>query len=180
MGIPISAGPIGGNYVKTTKPFVLGLLSIAAFVLAGCSHHNLHDTRGAKVGILTCESVPESEFSLLIHSNVKVKCSIEHAGIKDKYKGDMGVAFGIDLKWKREQTLRWAVVSATGAKAGRGFLAGRFVGAKASATLGYGGGVKVLSGGGKNHITLQPLAVSNSKGLGLAAGMAYLNLKRSK
>ena len=55
------------------------LIAVAALVLAGCSHHNLHDTRGAKVGILTCESVPESEFSLLIHSNVKVKCSIEHA-----------------------------------------------------------------------------------------------------
>ena len=43
-----------------------------------------------------------------------------------------------------------------------------------SVTLGYGGGAGALVGGSDSNLTLQPLALEGSKGLGVAAGASYL------
>ncbi len=156
----------------------LGLGAAAALLLAGCSHHNVHQTRGVELGVLTCRSVPGTGITLLIHSVVDVECEIHHSGIEDHYVGQAGIALGLDLRWERNETTRWAVVAAASKlDEPRGFLAGRYVGPKASLTLGDGGGVSVLFGGGKRQISLQPFAFQRNKGAGVAGGVGYLYLE---
>jgi hypothetical protein len=149
----------------------------AVLLAAACSHHNMHETRGVKVGVLTCKNIPDSNFSLLIHSTTDVECTIEHSGIEDKYKGEAGVALGVDLNWNRNETLRYTVFATHGADEPRGFLAGRFTGVKAGASLGMGGGLQVLVGGGKEHITLQPLVLETTTGMSVHGGLGYLYLE---
>jgi hypothetical protein len=63
---------------------------------------------------------------------------------------------------------------------GAGGLAGKFVGGKGSVTLGYGAGAGVLVGGSDRNLTLQPLALEGSKGLGVAGGVSYLTLEHKR
>jgi hypothetical protein len=156
---------------------MLAALSGAVLLAAACSHHNVHNTRGAKVGVLTCKNIPDTNFSLLIHSTTDVECTINHSGIEDRYKGEAGVALGVDVHWKRNETLRYTVFAMHGADEPKGFLAGRFTGPKLGASLGAGGGLQVLIGGGKQHITLQPLALETTTGLSVHGGLGYLYLE---
>lgn len=156
---------------------VSGLVASAALLLAGCSHHNVHQTRGLRLGVLTCRTVPGTGISLFIHSVVDVECEIRHSGIEDHYVGQAGIALGLDLRWQRNETTRWTVLAAASfLHEPRGFLAGRFVGPKASLTLGGGAGVEVLFGGGERQIALQPIGVQTSTGAGVAGGIGYLYL----
>jgi len=152
-------------------------VAAAALLIAGCSHHNVHQTRGIRLGVLTCRTVPGTGISLFIHSVVDVDCVINHSGIEDHYDGQAGIALGLDLRWERNETTRWGVLAASSAlEEPRGFLAGRFVGPKASLTVGGGAGVEVLFGGGERQIALQPLGVQTSTGAGVAGGIGYLYL----
>ena len=54
---------------------------------------------------------------------------------------------------------------------------GTYVGASASATVGVGVGANALVGGSNNTIALQPLSVQGQTGLGVAAGVAGLELR---
>ena len=152
------------------------ILAGATALGIGCSHHNVHDTRAVKIGVLTCESVPGSHFSMLVHSSTDFDCVMHHSGMEDRYRAEAGVGLGVDAHWRKTETLRFSVFS-THAGEPRGFLAGRFVGARASATLGVGGGAKVLVGGGDRHLTLKPLALSTNTGVGVSAGLAHLTLE---
>ena len=46
--------------------------------------------------------------------------------------------------------------------------------------LGIGLGAKVLVGGGRNQFTLQSLAIEQTKGFGVAAGLGYLYLEKGR
>ena len=63
---------------------------------------------------------------------------------------------------------------------GPGALAGGYVGATAQATIGAGGAVNVLVGGGSKQISLQPVSVEGSTGLNVAGGLAEVELKYVK
>jgi len=156
--------------------FISTLGGVVLSVVA-CSHHNVHETTGVKVGVLVCKSIPDTSMSLLIHSTTDVECTISHSGIEDKYKGEAGVALGVDIHWNRSETLRYTVIATHGADEPKGFLAGRFTGVKAGASLGAGGGLQVLVGGGKQHLTLQPLALETTTGLSVHGGLGYLYLE---
>ena len=56
-------------------------------------------------------------------------------------------------------------------------LRGSFVGAAADASLGIGAGAKVLVGGNKNSVVLQPLSVQGQTGVNLAVGVSGLKLE---
>jgi len=56
-------------------------------------------------------------------------------------------------------------------------LSGTYLGGQASATVGVGGGVAVMVGGGDQSFSLQPLALEVNSGLGAAAGIGYLSLE---
>ncbi len=134
---------------------------------------------GFKIGVLTCQSDPSTQKNLIVSSSVKVDCELKYNnGKADHYTGESGVAAGVDLNWKRTDVLKYAVLSASqDATPGAGGLAGKFMGGKGSVTLGYGAGAGVLVGGSDKNLTLQPLALEGSKGLGVAAGVSFLTLQ---
>jgi len=83
---------------------------------------------------------------------------------------------GIDIGVTRGGTLFWAVF-ARNSQIGRGTLRGSYVGASANVALGLGLGAKVLIGGSRRTITLQPLSVEGQIGVNLALGVARLTLR---
>jgi len=58
-----------------------------------------------------------------------------------------------------------------------GALAGKYLGAGASATAGVGVGARALIGGVDNSISLQPLSLSGSKGFGASAVISGMVLR---
>jgi hypothetical protein len=62
-------------------------------------------------------------------------------------------------------------------RVGPGDLAGSYGGASASATAGVGVGANALVGGSNNTIALQPVSVQGQTGLGVAAGIAGMELR---
>jgi hypothetical protein len=69
----------------------------------------------------------------------------------------------------------WAVLAPTTNPA-PGSLAGTYVGATGSATVGVGVGANVLVGGSANSISLQPLSIEGNTGLNVAGGIAEMSL----
>ena len=59
---------------------------------------------------------------------------------------------------------------------GPGSLAGTFVGATGSASVGVGVGANVLFGDFGNSISLQPLSIEGNKGVNVAGGIAAMTL----
>ncbi|MGH8545077.1 MAG: DUF992 domain-containing protein [Gammaproteobacteria bacterium] len=133
---------------------------------------------GTELGILTCKKIPGSEKNLLIHSSAGFDCAYKTAGgFEEKYKGEAGIALGLDLSWTKESTIAYTVMGvAKGAKLPPGELVGTYTGGTASAAFGLGTGAKVLVGGGKTNVALSPLALEASKGFGASAGIGYLTL----
>ena len=72
--------------------------------------------------------------------------------------------FGVDIGYTQGGVIIWTVVSPTAALV-PGALAGNYVGATASATVGVGVGANALIGGFNNQITLQPLSIEANRGL---------------
>jgi len=159
------------NIVKYVLSFTL--LAIPMQALAETS-------AGARIGVLTCKTVPGSGFSLIVHSTEDVKCAFKStSGGIEHYKGETGVGLGFDMSYDRHTTLVYAVMSAN-YKAGAHQLAGKYFGGGASATVGVGVGAQALIGGGRKNISLQPLALSGSEGAGVSAGITYLYLEPDK
>lgn len=134
-------------------------------------------TAGTKVGQLTCHQVPGSRLNLVVHSTADVKCEFKSTagGSVERYKGETGVGFGIDLNFKQDESLVFAVFSAD-FKPGTNQLAGKYGGVGGSVAVGAGVGAQVLLGGNNRTISLQP-AVTTSTGSGAAAGITYLYLE---
>jgi len=83
---------------------------------------------------------------------------------------------GVDIGVTRGGTLFWAVF-ARNSQIGQGTLRGNYVGASGNVAIGLGLGAKVLIGGSRRTITLQPLSVEGQIGLNLALGVANLTLR---
>jgi len=163
--------------MKRWKPLAAGMVVAGASVLAPLAPA-LGDG-GVKVGVLHCRNIPGTRSTLIIRSSVGISCRFETPGGTEYYKGETGIALGIDLNVKKTERMAFTVLMATGnTTVGAYSLTGKYYGAKASATLGGGAGVSVLVGGGDDSVTLQPLAVEGSYGLGAAGGLGYLYLER--
>jgi len=129
---------------------------------------------GSKIGILTCETVKGTRLNLIIRSTVDVQCVFDDGKSKEKYVGETGIGLGVDLNITKDAVMKYAVFAATDYKAGDFALKGRYGGGKAAATIGVGAGAAVLVGGGDDSISLQPVALEGSTGLGAEAGLTYL------
>lgn len=162
-------------HIKPSHLFVA--MVVAAPLLAFGAANDAHAQAGVEVGILECQSVPGSKRNLLIHSTQQVTCVFESAdGSTERYGGETGIGFGIDLQLESDETLFYTVLSGTGDR-GKSTLAGRYVGAEVSAEVGVGGTAAVFIGGGDDSITLQPVALGvRTGGVGVAAGVGYLTL----
>jgi hypothetical protein len=83
---------------------------------------------------------------------------------------------GLDIGITRGGTLLWRVF-ARNSQIGRGTLRGNYVGASGNVALGVGLGAKLLIGGSRRSIVLQPLSVEGLIGINLALGVANLTLR---
>ncbi|MEM7614588.1 MAG: DUF992 domain-containing protein [Pseudomonadota bacterium] len=129
-----------------------------------------------EAGILTCELDDATNFVVISQSTYT--CIFNNASDEmpdEIYTAEFG-KLGIDLTVTEAETLKWAVVSATG-RFDEGLISGEYIGASADAALGGGAGVRVLVGGLDDSFTLQPLSVSGSKGIGVAAGLESMSLE---
>ncbi len=158
--------------------FVLTLSLAAVFGAPGARA----DHAGIKLGVLRCDQIPGTGINLLIHSTVQVRCVFTSAtgGGQAFYKGETGIGLGIDLNWNKSETILFTVLGATGNVGGPHPLAGKYLGGRVSVSVGIGAGVQVMVGAGKNHLTLQPLALESARGFGAAAGLGYLYLEASR
>ena len=156
------------------KNAIFSLVSATAMLLLPLTQAEA----GTELGILTCKKIPGSEKNLLIHSSAGFDCVYKTTGgFEETYKGEAGIALGLDLSWTKESTVAYTVIGAAGVtKSQPGELVGTYTGGTASAAFGLGVGAKVLVGGGKSNIALSPLALEASKGLGASAGLGYLTL----
>jgi len=128
--------------------------------------------------VLTCNVVPGSRVNLLIRSTADVECTYENGGVTEDYRGETGIALGLDLSFRSNEKMVFTVFAATddvrpGAKA----LGGKYVGGQVSAAAGLGLGAKALVGGGAKNIGLQPLALETSTGIGIAGGLGFLYIE---
>ena len=151
---------------------------VAAVVLAGAAPVAAQDKKGATVGMLRCNEA--SGWGLVFGSTRDLKCV---------FTGDKGTPsirltgkiskFGVDLGFKENAVILWGVVS-TSDKFAPGQLAGKYVGVTAEVGWAVGLGANVLVGGSNKGFALQPISVSASNGINLAAGVAEVELQAAK
>ncbi len=155
---------------------IAGLLYLTAAFETGAA-----EDPGLKIGVLTCKKVKNGGVNLLIHSSAQVTCVFTSRNGIEKYQGETGIMLGIDLEWDAAKNAIFTVFSLTNDKNKESYsLSGKYIGARASATIGVGLGVQVLVGAGENHFTLQPLVIEDKVGFGAAAGIGYLYLEADK
>ena len=131
-----------GTLMHATRIVVLAVLTAATVV--GLTPSARADA-GVRIGALACEAVPGTRLNLLIMSSVDVKCVFNGLNGRETYKGETGIALGADLNLKGVERISFAVLAATSAyQVGSYALAGRYVGAKASASVGVGAWSKPL------------------------------------
>ncbi len=108
-----------------------------------------------KVGVLHCKNVPGTRTTLLIRSSVDITCKFETPGGTEYYRGETGIALGVDLNVTKTERMAYTMFMTTGDTAvGAYSLAGKYYGAKGSATVVGGVGVAVLVGGNSDNVTL--------------------------
>ena len=128
---------------------------------------------GAQVGTLNCNVA--SGWGFVFGSSRALRCTFAPAsGPAEHYSGSIQ-RFGVDIGFTQAGVLIWAVLAPTSNLA-PGALAGNFVGATGSATVGVGAGANVLVGGSNKTVSLQPLSIQGNTGLNVAAGVAALTL----
>lgn len=128
----------------------------------------------AQAGTLTCKG--GSGVGMILGSKKHYDCVFKRAkGPSETYEASV-TKIGLDLGFTSSSTIVWAVFSSSNELSPKA-LAGEYVGASADASLGIGAGTKVLVGGSKNTISLQPLSVQGQKGLNLSVGVADMKLR---
>ncbi len=157
------------------------VLTVGLFVIvvSAAGPANAKGDLGMNIGILTCTAVPGSGYNFIITSSVDIECEFTDPTKQTEYYiGETGIGLGVNLNFKAEEKIGFSVfTTSSGYKIGSHGLAGKYGGAKASATVGVGVGAAVLIGGGASGFSLQPLALEANKGFGAAAGLGYLYLQ---
>jgi hypothetical protein len=128
-----------------------------------------------EVGALDCGVAPSVSF--LIGSVRELSCAFRpnRGGPIHHYRGVVR-RLGVDVGVSAGGRLLWAVYAPT-RRIHRGDLVGNYGGASAGVAAGAGIGANALWGGSNNTIALQPLSVEGSVGVGIAAGIAGLELR---
>src|SRR5215218_9270831 len=145
-------------------------LLIASFAAA----HAQQPMQRVQVGILECRGGASVGF--VVGSVTNLGCVLRTEGLpEDRYVATIRKV-GLDLGITQESALAWGVFAPV-ARLGPGDLAGNYVGAQGSASVGVGIGGNALIGGSANSIALQPLSVQGQVGLSVAAGLESLELR---
>ncbi len=166
--------------MKNLKLFKSITLALAVASALAFNPANAADNAGMQIGILKCSVVPGSRVNLLVRSTADVSCTFNNQGTLERYQGETGIALGLDLSFKSNESMAFAVISASSdSRPGAYALAGKYVGGQASAAVGVGVGAKVLVGAGNQSLSLQPLALETSTGLGASAGIGFLYIEKA-
>lgn len=116
-------------------------------------------------------------FGLLVISSKPFDCKFTPAkgGASHYYRARV-TNLGVDIGITGPTVLVWTVLTSTTSLA-KGHLAGQYLGVGAEASAGIGAGAKLLIGGFKKSIALQPLAVQGQTGVNIAYGVSGLRLR---
>jgi hypothetical protein len=130
---------------------------------------------GAKAGLLTCNLGPS--IGLVIGSRQHMQCRFapDNGGAPESYSGTI-TRVGLDIGLRAGGAMAWAVFAPSSGLR-HGALRGNYVGASGDASIGLGGGGKLLVGGSHRTISLQPLSLQGQVGINLALGVAGLALR---
>ena len=149
------------------------IISALVLVLSACPPLAAQQAGGTKVGMLSCKT--SASLGLLVGSHQKLRCSFSpDNGPPENYVGHIN-RLGLYIGVKAGGVMAWGVFAPT-AGLHHGALAGKYVGASGSASLGVGAGANALIGGSHRSITLQPLSLEGQVGVNLALGVAGLTL----
>ncbi len=152
--------------MKRTLAVVLSTLALAASGPAFAAK--------GQAGTLTCKG--GAGVGMILGSKKHYDCVFKPVkGPSETYEGSV-TKIGLDLGFTSKVTIVWAVFSSSNDLTPRA-LVGDYVGANADASIGVGVGTKILVGGSKNTISLQPLSVQGQTGLNIAVGVADLALR---
>jgi hypothetical protein len=152
----------------------LGVFSALTTVLAIlASPASAQNSQNVKAGVLSCHT--SGNVGLIIGSRQRLSCQFTpNEGPPENYAGRID-RLGIDLGVTHSAIITWAVFAPT-AGVLHGALAGHYSGTSGDISFGLGGGYKILLGGWKRSIALQPLAVVGQVGVNVAWGIAGLTL----
>ncbi|MEM9049721.1 MAG: DUF992 domain-containing protein [Pseudomonadota bacterium] len=129
-----------------------------------------------EIGLLDCRLTDST--NLIIVSGSTFRCTfdpVEDGAPVETYTAKVS-QLGLDLSDNSEERIRWAVLAPT-LSFDAGVLAGDYYGVAADATVGAGVGARLLVGGFDESITLQPMSVTTTSGLGISAGIEQLELE---
>jgi len=151
------------------------LLAIITFELVGgvVSFGPPAQAQAVKAGIMTCNVA--GGFGFIFGSSRAVNCTFAPGSAAPQHYVGAINKFGVDIGYVEGAVMAWAVLAPTNNPA-PGLLAGTYVGATGSASVGVGVGANVLFGGFGNSISLQPLSIEGSKGFNVAGGIAEMTL----
>jgi hypothetical protein len=150
-----------------------GTLALAAALVASATQAAAQASR-VEVGVLECRG---STTSFIVGSVTDLGCVFRASDNSppEPYHATIRRA-GVDIGFPQQVAVAWAVFAPTRGIQ-RGDLAGSYVGASASATVGIGVGANALIGGSNNTIAFQPLSGQAQTGLSVAAGIAGMDLR---
>ena len=132
---------------------------------------------GVKVGTLTCNVA--SGWGFVFGSTKDLHCTFrQNHRAAIHYDGSIS-KFGVDVGYTEGGVLIWEVVAPT-SDVRPDALNGDYVGASAGVAVGVGAGANVLVGGFDKSFALQPVSISGTEGLNVAAGIGEITLKYTK
>jgi Protein of unknown function (DUF992) len=156
------------------RSFILAGAAATLLVASFAGANAQQPIQRVQVGILECRGAASIGF--VVGSVTNLGCVLRADGMpEDRYVATIRKV-GLDLGITQETALAWGVYAPV-ARLGPGDLAGDYVGAQGSASVGVGLGGNVLVGGSANSIALQPLSVQGQVGLNVAAGLESLELR---
>jgi Protein of unknown function (DUF992) len=129
---------------------------------------------GVRIGTLNCNVA--GGWGFVFGSSKALHCTLTPGWRHPEHYAGSISKFGVDIGYTNGGVLVWAVFAPT-AHLAPGSLAGNYVGATGSATVGVGVGANVLVGGSGNSISLQPLSIEGNTGLNVAAGIGSITLR---
>ncbi len=130
------------------------------------------------LGVLTCKYVSKSRVSLAVRSTADIRCSIKYPGGQvERYKGESGIAMGLDLSFKGNDRFAFSVISSSSVTPGQHSLSGKYFGSKVAASESRRLNSAGLIGGFADRIGLNPIALEKNNGVGIAAGIGFLYIE---
>ena len=156
------------------KSWMTAASLVTALAIAGWA---VPAAASVKIGVLTCRVAPG--VGLLVGSSKAVACEFSPTGFQvEHYNGQIS-KLGVDIGFTTSGVIVWGVFAPHAGYA-HGALAGHYVGATAEATVAVGLGANALVGGSGRSFALQPFSVTGQTGLGVAAGVAGLDLSLAR